>query len=500
MSDKSERQGARGTDLLALLLLAFVPRLMRVSAPFDTFGEWGHAQFALYGYNYLHYGFLKLNLMPAFGVVGDQWQLYHHHPMLTPVLLGIWYSIFGPTELATHSLAIIFSLSTLAATYLVAARLWNRKVACWAGLVYALSPNSIYVGRVYCMEIMHIAFLLWGIYFCLCWAEEKEGWKNLCWSALFFVLAGATEVYGVFLTPYFLWMGYRENDRLRKGFWILATVPLLTQGLFMLYLSLLDMGDAAWSSGAGRYARPWLQWFNPNFYKDKGWVILRFYGFVPPVLAVLGSIYGVWKKRSEFLGYRAKWLGLIFWQPLLYAVVGAEMLARHNYVVIFFAVPTALLSGWALSRLPNIAAALLAVGFLWATFLITPTLFKPLYDSDIRAAKKLSTQLDERDLLLGLPPYLGFYLRHEAMVPYYKFWASPGQLSSPDDLYRRIQSFVKRGSFDRVILFQKFVRDPNHLTFPVDLSQSLNGMDEFQLATPPDGDPLVWKRVESPPF
>lgn len=79
------------------------------------------------------------------------------HPPLYYWLLKIWTGMFGISEMAIRSLSILFGASTITAVFLLARKLFGRRVA-WVSLVFlALSPMLIRYsdeGRMYTMAAL----------------------------------------------------------------------------------------------------------------------------------------------------------------------------------------------------------------------------------------------------------------------------------------------------------------------------------------------------------
>ncbi len=78
-------------------------------------------------------------------------------PPLYAVLLNRWMTLFGESDLACRALSAVLSLSTLAAVYLVARKVFDRPAATLAVILQAVSPFDIHYAqeaRMYSLEIL----------------------------------------------------------------------------------------------------------------------------------------------------------------------------------------------------------------------------------------------------------------------------------------------------------------------------------------------------------
>lgn len=122
------------------------------------------------------------------------------HPPLYYLLLDGWTAVFGTSEAALRAPSVFFGVATVALTYLVGAKLFDR----WAGVVTAglvtVSSFHIYYSQEARMYSLLCFLSLLSLYFFID-LVERENWGQLTINLyiLSTVALGYTHVYGLFV-------------------------------------------------------------------------------------------------------------------------------------------------------------------------------------------------------------------------------------------------------------------------------------------------------------
>ena len=89
------------------------------------------------------------------------------HPPLYYIVIKMWTTVFGYSEIALRMPSVIFSLLTGHAVFLISTRLKNQKFGLWAAALYLFNPLVMYYSQEARMYSM-VAFLLtFALYFWL---------------------------------------------------------------------------------------------------------------------------------------------------------------------------------------------------------------------------------------------------------------------------------------------------------------------------------------------
>ncbi|RMH77422.1 MAG: hypothetical protein D6681_20945, partial [Calditrichaeota bacterium] len=159
------------------------------------------------------------------------------HPPLYPLLLYGWVQLFGSSESAGRSLSAIANLLTLPLLLALAQRLFNRRVAVMAGLLFLFSPYQIYFAQ----EVRSYSLLgllsLASVYTFLRLLERSDVRRAIAYL-LSTVLLIYLHVYGwLVLLLENLWVLYRHRRGelpFSPAFW--AGIQGLLLVLFLPYL------------------------------------------------------------------------------------------------------------------------------------------------------------------------------------------------------------------------------------------------------------------------
>ncbi len=89
------------------------------------------------------------------------------HPPLYYIVMKMWNSIFGYSEIALRMPSVIFSLLTGHAVFLIGTRMKNQKFGLWAAALYLFNPLAIYYSQEARMYSMVTFLLTFALYFWL---------------------------------------------------------------------------------------------------------------------------------------------------------------------------------------------------------------------------------------------------------------------------------------------------------------------------------------------
>ena len=99
------------------------------------------------------------------------------HPSLYYLFLKGWVALFGMGEVALRIPSVIFGVATIYATYLVAAKLFNRRVGLISSSLMATSGLAVYYSqeaRMYSLAAFLVGFLVY------LFLEKKRNFIQQC--------------------------------------------------------------------------------------------------------------------------------------------------------------------------------------------------------------------------------------------------------------------------------------------------------------------------------
>ncbi len=477
-----------------LLLLAALIRLPGLNAPLVLANDWSFAQFLVYARNYRDLGPMLEWTIPCFGVIEGRGIVYANHPWLSSVLLGLWGLPFSYSEAAYRSLGLLFSLLSIATIAQLGARLGGPRAGGMAAVLFAFTPLGIHFGRVYCMEPVHVAFLLLAYREFLRWRDESKRY----WSCLaFLALAQGSDIFALFFCPwlFFLWLRERRSSEIRRdaAWWGIMATPVLVQTALMAVVAQRALGRHTWERGVSRVGRPWWDWIELSYWKDVLGKLAWNFGYALPLILLLGWVgYRFWPQEL-----RQNWLpDLGFWYlyPGLYTLLGSEWMKHHTYLVVFWGPVLALHGGVLLSRLRSpLGWSLVMAQSGLSLWLASQAYFspQPLHLQELRFAHELRGIVQSGDVVIGLPPHVAYYLDHKASVPYDFFVRR--DLRDSEALNALVRELVDKGRFTRVVICPRFIQYP--ATLPYQDLKRLYPEDSPYRPVWQDENLLIWERT-----
>jgi uncharacterized membrane protein len=136
------------------------------------------------------------------------------HPPLYYLILKLWTSIFGFSEVSLRIPSIVFGIGVIYVTYLIAKKIFNENTALISSVLLATSGLAVYYSqeaRMYSMAAFLVALL---VYFFI----EKK-WT---FFSIILVLVGMTDYVSLLILPVFWIFGKKDFKKL-----LLAHVPLI---------------------------------------------------------------------------------------------------------------------------------------------------------------------------------------------------------------------------------------------------------------------------------
>ena len=142
-------------SLLLILLLGLAFRLQYVEAPIADAHRWRQTDNAAVARHFYEDSFNILYPQVDWG--GRQGYVEMEFP-LYPALVASTYKIFGEREILGRLVAILFSVSTIAAVYFIGRRTYNSATGRAAAFLVAISPVSVFFGRAFIGDTLMLFF------------------------------------------------------------------------------------------------------------------------------------------------------------------------------------------------------------------------------------------------------------------------------------------------------------------------------------------------------
>lgn len=273
-----------------------------------------------------------------------------NHPPLYYLILKLWTGIFGYSEISLRAPSVIFGLTTIFLTYLIAKKLIENKkslIPPIATLMLATSQIHIYYSQEARMYSMAAFFAVLTIYAFLFIVEDAK--KNFYWliysvaiTALIF-----TDYVPIFLLPVFPLIGVIR--RKNKNWWLKFVslhVPLLILGILWLPKLLIQAERGSWListlsgwkevAGGATLKQAALVWTKFTFGRISLANKNLYYLFVSLAsLPVTYSLYFAWENRKK--EFQIIWLWLI--PPLVLGFLVSYLFPAFIYFRFLYVLP-----------------------------------------------------------------------------------------------------------------------------------------------------------------
>jgi len=169
------------------------------------------------------------------------------HPPLYYLILKVWSSFFGTSEIALRFPSIIFGLLTIYFVYLIGKELFNKKAGIIAGILLATSGLHIYYSqeaRMYSLTALLVSYL---VYLFL-----KKKWFLF---SIILLLTGMTDYPALLVIPVFWLVGRRFWRKLVLSSSLLVISYLIWLPIFIKQLSVgFSTVGSSWGNILGTFS------------------------------------------------------------------------------------------------------------------------------------------------------------------------------------------------------------------------------------------------------
>lgn len=334
-------QAIRRFPLLFLGLVALVPRLYQLNSPLIGIHSWRQADTAAIARNFYAIP-LTLSQLTQFFYPQVDWgggaAAETEFPLYPAIVSGL-YRLIGPQTAGARLVTVLFSLIGLYFLYRLIERSFNRSVAFWSALFYAILPTSVFYGRTVQPESLVMMGTLGGLYFFKRWTDGEKG-RDLLLSWILSAIATLTKVLPlVYLGIPLLFLAtakYKVRVFRRLDLWIYA-ISLLGVTFAWYYHAhqiYLDTGltFGFWSASTNRYR--WIELLSFQFWSD---ILLRLIVRHFAIFGFIVVLIGLSYQRQKVEDY--------LWEVGLVSSLLANAIApTSSYIHEYYQLPTVLYS------------------------------------------------------------------------------------------------------------------------------------------------------------
>jgi uncharacterized membrane protein len=195
------------------------------------------------------------------------------HPPFYYLLLKIWITAVGDSEVKARLLSVVFGLSAVIATYLIAKLISNNKTALLASILVTTSPLQVYYSQEARMYMLS-EFLASMAVFIFLLNLKRNNLYLWIWFSCSLIILFSTDYLSAFIIPA-IWL-YALSQVRDKKWWknfILAHIPLfLFLGLYSgIFVQQIHTGLAVKSDMPG-----WWKILGQNSLKDISLIWVKF--------------------------------------------------------------------------------------------------------------------------------------------------------------------------------------------------------------------------------
>lgn len=342
---------------VVIFLMTFLLLAINIQKPFYGVHDWNGVRYGNIARNYLRYGFIqtKLGQVENSGMVEfKDFVFLTHYPPLLPILVSLSFSIFGISELSTRLIPTLATAFSLVLIYLIAQKLWGRRIAFLSTVLVMFTPLVLYFGKNPVHEPLVVFFSLLAFYEFTDLVSGKLEVRRRNLFYLGIILSELTTWVGYFLLPalttVFLIKRNKKVLSLLLPLWVIS-IGLFTTHLLHNYFLTGDIFGGTFKetffqrtaiSEVGRIDN-----FNFISYilRIRLWFFTLFSGTLV-ILALLGFISPLFK------GKQIAW-PLLVWgiYGVIYVVAFSNAFFIHNYLVFYFLPFLAFAGGIGLDKL-----------------------------------------------------------------------------------------------------------------------------------------------------
>src|SRR3989344_1944584 len=176
------------------------------------------------------------NIVSGNGYVGIEGDVDLVYSPLYPLLVGLLSFIVRNLELAGRLISVLFGGLLVIPIYLIAKKVYNKKVALIAGLLTALYPVLVYLSDIVYAESLYFFVFFFGIYFALESLDNKK-WLNYVSTGLLFGVGYWIKPEIVIAVLIFFVFGLVKNKK-----------EVIVKSLVFLLISFLGLKDFRWEN------------------------------------------------------------------------------------------------------------------------------------------------------------------------------------------------------------------------------------------------------------
>lgn len=317
-----------------IIVLAFIVRLYKIDSPIADWHSWRQSDTAsvtrIYldrGIDLLHPRYNDISFLQTGKFNPNGWR-FVEFPIYNAIHATLVKNIgVFSLEKWGRLLSVFFSLASTVLVFSLGKRFLGQTGGLISASVFAFMPYNIYFSRVILPEPAAVMFALGGLYFFVLWFD-KDGFKPLVLSAIFFALALLVKPYTIFYGVPVVWLAANKykwdfldliKDKKLWAFTLIAFAPLVLWRLWMLqYPEGIPFYKWVFNSDGIRFRPAFWRWI---FGERLGGLMLGGWGIVAFVAGLLSR-----SKESEYKF------------PLLFAVgmfayvsIIATANVRHDY-------------------------------------------------------------------------------------------------------------------------------------------------------------------------
>lgn len=327
------------------------------------------------------------------------------HPPFYYILLKLWSTAFGTSEIGLRSLSVFFGVVSIFVIYKLGQKLFSEKVGVIAALLLAIAPLHIYYSqeaRMYSFETLLVLVSVW-----LFWrlVHHPTVLSTLLFAGVNILLFYTDYLPMFMFCVYLVWLlwHHKETDkRVWRGFFVATGLVVASFFPFLkIFQEQLSLGQlasqSAWSKALGftsvkALALVWVKFLIGRISFDNTVVYL---GYVLVNSVIAGSaLFYTFMRRTQAVFFCLLWLVL----PLLIGSAIALRFSIFDYFRFIYVLPALyLLIAYGISAIRNNAAQkLLIVTVILqlvsaALYLVQPQFHREDWRSAVRYIEANST-------------------------------------------------------------------------------------------------------------
>lgn len=164
------------------------------------------------------------------------------YPPLYHLILGVGFSVFGPSQAVAIGIGSIFAFAYAAGVFALARRWLPTPVALAGAVLAATLPEVLLWGRQVMLDVPYLAMLAWAGWALAVYAEDKK--EGMLWLALMLCMAATfTKLNALFFSPLFLIAAHRRYGwgfLRERTIWMAALAGAAVLLPFIVFMALFN--------------------------------------------------------------------------------------------------------------------------------------------------------------------------------------------------------------------------------------------------------------------